>query len=77
MSVRRYGIDSPEKGQAFGQQAQGLTAALVAGRKVDVEQKDVDRYGRIVGLVEVNGQSLNELIIQNGMRGYLQSPRLT
>ena len=52
--------------RAFGQQAQGLTAALVAGRKVDVEQKDVDRYGRIVGLVEVNGQSLNELIIQNG-----------
>ena len=66
VKVRLYGIDSPEKGQAFGQQAQGLTAALVAGRQVDVEQKDVDRYGRIVGLVEVNGQSLNELIIQNG-----------
>ena len=49
VKVRLYGIDSPEKGQAFGQQAQGLTAALVAGRQVDVEQKDVDRYGRIVG----------------------------
>ena len=66
VKVRLYGIDSPEKGQAFGQQAQGLTAALVAGRKVDVEQKDVDRYGRIVGLVTVDGQILNELVIQNG-----------
>ena len=66
MKVRLYGIDSPEKGQAFGQQAQDVTSALVAGRKVEVEQKDTDRYGRVVGLVEVNGQSLNELIIQNG-----------
>ena len=39
---------------------------MVAGRNVEVEQKDVDRYGRVVGLVKVDGQNLNELIIQNG-----------
>jgi len=43
-----------------------LTSSLVSGRNVDVEQKDVDRYGRIVGLVKIDGQGLNELIIQNG-----------
>jgi micrococcal nuclease len=64
--VRLYGIDTPEKGQDYGQQARDLTSALVAGRNVEVEQKDTDRYGRVVGLVKVDGQSLNELVIQNG-----------
>lgn len=64
--IRLYGIDSPEKGQCHGEQAKALTAALVAGRNVDVEQKGIDKYKRIVGLVKVDGQYLSELIIQNG-----------
>jgi|APIni6443716594_1056825.scaffolds.fasta_scaffold108900_2 micrococcal nuclease len=64
--IRLYGIDCPEKGQDHGPQAKALTAALVAGRSVDVDQKDIDRYGGVVGLVQLDGQSLSELIIQNG-----------
>jgi len=64
--IRLYGIDAPEKNQDYGQQAKAITGALIAGRDVDVETKSVDQYGRIVGLVTVDGQSLNELIIQNG-----------
>jgi len=64
--IRLYGIDCPEIGQDQGEQAKALTSALVAGRNVEVEQKDVDQHGRVVGLVKVDGQSLNELIIQNG-----------
>ena len=64
--IRLYGIDCPEKGQSHGEQAKALTTALVAGRNVEVEQKDVDRYGRIVGLVTVDGQGISELIVQNG-----------
>lgn len=66
VKVRLYGIDCPEKGQDYGQKARDLAAALVAGRNVEVDQKDTDRYGRTVGLVKVDGQGLNELIIQNG-----------
>ena len=66
IEIRLYGIDCPEKSQDYGQQAKALTAALVAGRTVEIEQKDVDKYKRIVGLVKVDGQSLNEMIIQNG-----------
>ena len=64
--IRMYGIDCPEKGQSHGEQAKALTTALVAGRNVDVEQKDIDQYGRVVGFVKVDGQSLSELIVQNG-----------
>lgn len=64
--IRLYGIDCPEKGQDQGEQAKALTSALVSGRAVEVEQIDIDRYGRIVGMVKVDGQSLSELIVQNG-----------
>ena len=64
--VRLYGIDSPEKDQAYGQKARDLTRALVAGRKVEVQTKDVDSYGRTVGLVYVDGSNLNEQIVRNG-----------
>lgn len=64
--IRIYGIDCPEKDQPFGQKARDLTASMVAGRTVDVEEKDTDRYGRIVGLVSVDGTNLNESIVRNG-----------
>lgn len=64
--IRLYGIDAPEKNQEYGQKAREITSTLIAGRNIDVEAKEKDRYGRTVGLVNVDGQSLNELIIQNG-----------
>ena len=64
--VRLYGIDTPETSQEYGQQAKALTSALVAGRKVEVQTVTADQYGRTVGLVSVDGQGLNELIVQNG-----------
>jgi len=64
--IRLYGIDTPEKNQEYGQQAKALTSALIAGRNIDVKTVTVDQYGRTVGLVTIDGQSLNELIVQNG-----------
>jgi len=64
--IRLYGIDTPEKNQEYGPQAKALTSALIAGRNIDVKTVTVDQYGRTVGLVTVDGQSLNELIVQNG-----------
>ena len=64
--IRLYGIDTPEKNQDYGQQAKQITSTLIAGRQVNIETKAGDRYGRTVGLVTVDGQSLNELIVQNG-----------
>jgi len=49
VKVRLYGIDTPEKGQDFGQKARDLTAAMIAGRSVEVKEIDTDRYGRTVG----------------------------
>ena len=64
--VRLYGIDTPEKRQAFGKKAKQFTSSMVFGKTVKVETKDFDRYGRTVGLVSINGESLNETLIKAG-----------
>jgi len=64
--IRLYGIDTPEKAQAFGKKAKKFTASLTAGKQAKVEVYDTDRYGRSVGVVLVNGTNVNEEIIKNG-----------
>lgn len=64
--VRLYGVDTPEKKQDFGQKAKDFTASLVAGKVVDVEPVDQDRYGRTVGIVTVADRSLNEELVKSG-----------
>ena len=53
--IRLAWIDAPERGQAFGNVSRAALAVLVAGKTVQVEQVDVDRYGRTVGTVFVDG----------------------
>lgn len=70
VKIRLYGVDTPEKKQAFGQAAKRFTAGLVAGKEVAVEPIDIDRYGRTVGLVTVDGVSLNRELIRGGFAWY-------
>jgi len=64
--IRLYGIDTPEKRQAFGKKAKQFTSSMVFGKTIEVKIKDIDRYGRTVALVYVDGESLNEALIKAG-----------
>ncbi|WP_264981626.1 thermonuclease family protein [Pseudodesulfovibrio portus] len=66
VKIRLYGIDCPEKAQAFGTKAKQFTANLVFGKQVDVEAIDQDRYGRTVGVVSVQGANVNEMLLKTG-----------
>ena len=65
-NIRLYGIDTPEKGQAFGKKAKQFTSGMVYAKTVEVETKDTDRHGRSVALIYVDGKSLNEALVKNG-----------
>lgn len=66
IKIRLYGIDAPEKAQWYGQNAKQFTSAQVLGKKVKVEEVDLDRYGRIVGIVSVGNLNLNLHLIEYG-----------
>jgi endonuclease YncB( thermonuclease family) len=64
--IRLYGIDCPEKHQAFGQKAKTFTSQLSFGKVVEVDPVTRDRYGRIVAWVHVGDRCLNEEILRAG-----------
>jgi endonuclease YncB( thermonuclease family) len=57
--VRLEGIDAPESAQAFGTQAKKSLSDLVFGRTVTVASSKTDRYGRVLGKVQLEGKNIN------------------
>ena len=67
LTVRLYGVDTPEKTQDYGQKARQFTSDLVFGKVVRLIPKNKDRYGRTVGtIILADGRSLNEELVRNG-----------
>lgn len=65
--IRLSGIDAPEKKQAFGQRSKESLSDLVFAKTVEVETDKVDRYGRRVGKIWVNGMDANLEQLKRGM----------
>ena len=66
VKIRLYGIDTPERGQAFSKKAKQFTSSMVFAKQVEVEPVDVDRYGRTVALVTVSKRLVNEELVNAG-----------
>jgi endonuclease YncB( thermonuclease family) len=48
LKVRLYGIDTPEKAQAFGTRTRRFASALTFRQTVSVIVHDTNRYGRLI-----------------------------
>ena len=66
VKVRLYGIDTPENSQWYGQNAKAFTSSQVFGKTVEVQEIDIDRYGRVVGLVSVGDLVINRHLVAYG-----------
>lgn len=64
--VRLAGIDAPEKGQDYSAAAKRYLSTLIYGESVTLEGDKVDRYGRLVAKVVLDGKDVNLLMIENG-----------
>ena len=64
--IRLDKIDAPEKKQAFGNKAKQYLSAQIFGKKVSTRYKSIDRYGRISGVVFLDGTEINLQMVQNG-----------
>jgi endonuclease YncB( thermonuclease family) len=64
--IRLFGIDAPEKTQAFGAQSKKSLSRKVFGETVRVEIVDVDRYGREVGRIYLGGRFINLEQVREG-----------
>ena len=84
LKVRLYGIDAPETGkrdkpgQPYGDSSRRLLLYKVMGRRVAAEVMDMDRYGRTVAVIRLDGRDINREMVEGGMAWaylrYLEEP---
>lgn len=65
-TVRLAEIDAPERRQPWGERSKQSLSGLVYGQSVEVVQTDIDRYGRVVAQVSVNGRNINREMVAIG-----------
>lgn len=67
VKIYLYGIDTPERDQVFGKEAEQFTSRMVLGKVVEVGVPFKDRYGSTEALIRVDGVSLNEELVKKGL----------
>ncbi|MGX6592583.1 thermonuclease family protein [Cetobacterium ceti] len=66
VKVRFYGIDAPEKTQEYGMKSKDILDHLLYGKYVNIDVKDVEQYGRTVGIVYYKHKNINVEMVKNG-----------
>jgi micrococcal nuclease len=65
--IRLSGIDCPEKGQAYGNNAKHAASKLVFGKEVTLQTHGLDKYGRTLGDVFLpDGTNVNQELVKQG-----------
>jgi micrococcal nuclease len=75
--VRYLGIDTPESGEYYAEEATARNKELVEGKTVELQRgkRDQDEYGRLLRYVYVDGVFVNaELIVQGYATAYIFDP---
>lgn len=68
IKYRIYGIDAPERKQAFGTKSKEYLSKLIFGKKVGVKVDSKDRYGRlIVWVFTPEGKDVSAEMLKAGM----------
>jgi micrococcal nuclease len=66
IKIRLAEIDAPESGQPYGSRSKQELSGLAFGRPATVQVQDIDRYGRTVGCITVDGVDVNAEMVRRG-----------
>ncbi len=64
--IRLHGIDAPELKFCGGQEAKRRLEELVLDKNVSLQELGMGEYNRVLGLVYVGGQFVNEILLKEG-----------
>jgi endonuclease YncB( thermonuclease family) len=74
IKVRLVGIDAPETsrkkrepGQPYSQQSKKYLAGLILNKTVDIKGYGLDGYGRILGVLYLDGKNINLELVKEGL----------
>lgn len=66
--VRLSGINAPETGECYYNEAKDRLSKLVAGKEVylEADRTDKDKYGRLLRYVHTGNSQVNKLLVEEG-----------
>ena len=74
--IRFHGIDAPESRQncldnegkvwSCGTASTSYLKSIVSNKMVTCEQRDIDKYGRVVAVCSIDGKDINGLMVEAG-----------
>jgi endonuclease YncB( thermonuclease family) len=67
LKIRLAEIDAPEKGQPFGEESKQSLSGMVLRKQVKVVSRAVDKYGRMVATLQLDGLDVNTEQVRRGM----------
>lgn len=68
LKFRVFGIDAPEKKQAFGNRAKESLSSIIFGKMVTVDVQSQDSWGRYIAYVFTpDGRDVSLMMLQEGM----------
>lgn len=67
LRLRLAGVDTPEKGQPFGNNARQALSELIGGQQVQYVVRDTDRYGRSIADIYSGNNHVNLWLVRQGL----------
>ncbi len=65
-TVRLLDIDAPERHQPYAEDSKATLKQLLQGESLVLRGAKRDRYGRRLAIIEVNGESINDKMVESG-----------
>jgi len=67
LKIRLQHIDAPERNQPFSAESWQFLRTLIYQKEVDLQYNNIqDRYGRIIGVLFLNQQNVNQTLVKQG-----------
>ncbi|GAB1432884.1 hypothetical protein MASR2M29_15090 [Spirochaetota bacterium] len=80
LKIRLNGIDAPETGQAYWKKSREFLKNTIANKTITARVFGVDRYGRLLADILINGRNINYELVANGLawhyKAYSSNPEL-
>jgi micrococcal nuclease len=65
-TIRLLGINCPEKGEKYYEEAKEFLENLTTGKEIEIKRKEKDIYGRTLAYIFLDGKNVNLEIIKEG-----------
>lgn len=70
-TIRLLSLDAPDIKYCFGKEAKEALAKKILDKRVILKELETDQYGRVMAMVYVDKENINEFMIKNGLAIHL------